>query len=412
METTVTCKLKLMTSKEQEGVLMDSLVTYRDAMNFVWKENFVPKLSATQKIHDSHYYTIRERFSIPSQFACDVVRETHGVFASLWELQKKEKGKPEEKRRDHFEECPVRKSLTMQMTLNRTASVFPDSKTVHLTMKDGRLKSIPFQGWDKHILYLRSGRIGDPKLTYDRRKKSFYLLVPVTMTTFDVPHRDVVGIDIGERHFLAVVSTAGTEEIVDLPDSFRENKAKIHLLREALRSKGTRSANRHLTKLGKRERLFTSDLMHCVAKGISDQFPEALIVMEDLTDIRDSRKTFRGGKTKEERMEKRRQANQWSFAEFRTKLTYKHSLHNGGRVESVDPAYTSQTCPQCGHVCAENRIGDEFLCLNCGHHDHADLNAAKNILSRSLILGSTVNRPIVPAALRQLSKPTTSVVGS
>ncbi|HXN48031.1 MAG TPA: transposase [Bryobacteraceae bacterium] len=54
----------------------------------------------------------------------------------------------------------------------------------------------------------------------------------------------------------------------------------------------------------------------------------------------------------------------------------------GGELIKVDPAFTSQTCPQCGHVCPENRpVRDRFTCVVCGHRGHADNVAAMNILA-------------------------------
>jgi len=51
-----------------------------------------------------------------------------------------------------------------------------------------------------------------------------------------------------------------------------------------------------------------------------------------------------------------------------------------GRVEKVDPAYTSQVCHACGQCAAESRESQAvFRCRACGHVDHADVNAAKNI---------------------------------
>ena len=58
---------------------------------------------------------------------------------------------------------------------------------------------------------------------------------------------------------------------------------------------------------------------------------------------------------------------------------------NGGTVIKVPPAYTSQTCPVCGHCEAKNRpTQTKFKCLCCGHTDNADLVAALNILARGL----------------------------
>jgi len=50
-----------------------------------------------------------------------------------------------------------------------------------------------------------------------------------------------------------------------------------------------------------------------------------------------------------------------------------------GRVEKVNPAYTSQTCAACGLVDARNRESQAFRCVGCGHRAHADVNAAINI---------------------------------
>lgn len=54
----------------------------------------------------------------------------------------------------------------------------------------------------------------------------------------------------------------------------------------------------------------------------------------------------------------------------------------GITITKVNPAYTSQECNNCHYVDKANRKGEKFLCRNCGHQDHSDLNAAKNILYR------------------------------
>jgi len=51
---------------------------------------------------------------------------------------------------------------------------------------------------------------------------------------------------------------------------------------------------------------------------------------------------------------------------------------------SVSPYQTSTTCSECGHIDRRNRSGEVFRCLNCGHRDNADVNAARNILERFL----------------------------
>ena len=51
-----------------------------------------------------------------------------------------------------------------------------------------------------------------------------------------------------------------------------------------------------------------------------------------------------------------------------------------GRVELVDPAYTSQRCSACGHLAAESRKSQAlFVCVACTYTGNADVNAARNI---------------------------------
>ncbi len=58
---------------------------------------------------------------------------------------------------------------------------------------------------------------------------------------------------------------------------------------------------------------------------------------------------------------------------------------SGCTVLYVDPRFTSQQCHACGHTAKGNRESQAaFLCERCGHSDHADANAARNILARGL----------------------------
>ena len=55
-------------------------------------------------------------------------------------------------------------------------------------------------------------------------------------------------------------------------------------------------------------------------------------------------------------------------------------------VSTVQASYTSKMCPMCGCIEDENRPNQEtFECVECGHKDNADFNAAKNIKNRVLV---------------------------
>lgn len=75
-------------------------------------------------------------------------------------------------------------------------------------------------------------------------------------------------------------------------------------------------------------------------------------------------------------------ASAWGALAARTE---QKAAASGALVIYVDPKHTSQQCRACGHTSPGNRESQaEFRCTECGHADHADANAAKNILARGL----------------------------
>ena len=66
-------------------------------------------------------------------------------------------------------------------------------------------------------------------------------------------------------------------------------------------------------------------------------------------------------------------------------------------VVAVDPRGSSQECSECHHRARENRKSQAvFHCVSCGHAEHADDNASKNILAAGLAVagrGGTSHAP-------------------
>ena len=72
----------------------------------------------------------------------------------------------------------------------------------------------------------------------------------------------------------------------------------------------------------------------------------------------------------------------WSYFDLQSKVEYK-AKEAGIEVVFIAPEYTSQRCNKCGCIDSANRdcknAQEKFECVNCGHKDNADNNAAKNI---------------------------------
>ena len=76
-----------------------------------------------------------------------------------------------------------------------------------------------------------------------------------------------------------------------------------------------------------------------------------------------------------------RKLSSWLRGKLQDRISFK-ALAEGFRHEQVNPAFGSQSCPSCEFVDHRNRIGDNFMCLYCGHEAKADRVAALNYARR------------------------------
>lgn len=111
------------------------------------------------------------------------------------------------------------------------------------------------------------------------------------------------------------------------------------------------------------------------------------LVFEDLDNMM---RSMMAGSARKTNFNKGRKSN--IYAELLRVLEYKTAVR-GIQSDKVSAAYTSQTCPECGHVDRYNRLTRKgrglsrlyFKCTHCGYaNDDADTVAAVNIARRSL----------------------------
>jgi putative transposase len=55
----------------------------------------------------------------------------------------------------------------------------------------------------------------------------------------------------------------------------------------------------------------------------------------------------------------------------------------GKVVIKINPKNSSIECRKCGHIDKSNRDREKFICVNCGHFEHADIGASKTIRDRA-----------------------------
>ena len=157
------------------------------------------------------------------------------------------------------------------------------------------------------------------------------------------------------------------------------NRKKNRRLRKKLEKVGTKSAKRLLKKRSKKESRFVRDVNHVISKRIveSAKHTGRGIAHENLKGIRERARSNKATRT---------ELNSWAFHQLFSLIAYKAALA-GVPVKIVNPAYSSQLCPECGTVGRENRsTRDLFCCNSCGHSGFADVIAAKNIRTFALTI--------------------------
>jgi len=174
--------------------------------------------------------------------------------------------------------------------------------------------------------------------------------------------RDAIGVAIGVDTGIKALASLSTGD--QLGTDIEEHIDRINRCRHG--SNGQRRARRAL-----RQR------MDETARDVVDQAD--MLVVEKLKGICNKTKVKR-------RLTKtmRRSIGSWNVRYWLSRLQTRCE-DNRVVFRSVPAFYTSIECSACGYTDRSNRDREVFLCQKCGHSDNADVNAAKNILSRLLL---------------------------
>ena len=210
----------------------------------------------------------------------------------------------------------------------------------------------------------------------------WYVTVCYEVEAEDRPDTGVLaGVDMNVRQ-VAVVDTTGEAEIIPAPDTGRlDAKIRRNQRRLARQRKGSRRRMRtrlRLQRLQRKRANRRKNWQHQVSRRIANR---ASTVFVEKLDTRGMTRSAKGtldnpGTKVKAKSGLNREILNTGWHSVKEMLGYKCL-----ELNEVNPAYTSQSCNACGFVDPENRNDRKFECVACGHADHADLNAARNILT-------------------------------
>ncbi|MGW0633982.1 RNA-guided endonuclease InsQ/TnpB family protein, partial [Streptomyces sp. NPDC002758] len=262
----------------------------------------------------------------------------------------------------------------------------------------GRMKDVVFTAAPEQLATLARYRKGESDLLL--RDGMWFL-----SATCEVPEPplnsdpvDFLGIDLG----IVNIATTSDGEIM-AGRALNRTRSRERTLRTKLQKKNTPSATRRLKKRRRKEARRARDINHKIAKHVvaAAERTGRGIALEDLTGIRERVRLRKPWGHLPAEGWGRATLHSWAFHQLGQFIAYK-ARRAGVPVVYVDPAYTSRTCAECGHLDKANRVSQAwFACRSCGFVGHADRNGSRNIRARAWELWRRGAQSTAPAPPRQ-----------
>lgn len=369
---TIAAKIQIYTNENEAEYLMMTAKAYQRACNFLSEKVFISKELNQVTVNNLYYKDLRNLFSLKSQMAQSVMKTVISRYKAA-------------KSNGHNWSLIRFKRPQYDLVWNRDYSLNKNLFSVNTL--DGRIK-LRFEKKGMGHFFQDDWKFGTAKLVF--RQKKWFLHIPMTKEIPDLALSEihhVVGIDLG-INFLATSYDSKGKTTFHTGRKMKHKRGQYKVLRKQLQLRHTPSARKRLKQIGSRENRYVTDINHQVTKALVEQHPKGtLFVIEDLSRVRQS--------TERVHVRNRYVSVSWAFYQFRKMLEYK-ALLNGQKVVSVDPKYTSQTCPKCGHIKKANRNkkNHTFCCQNCQYRSNDDRIGAMNLYRKGIEFLDTVTAKV------------------
>ncbi|WP_431809433.1 RNA-guided endonuclease InsQ/TnpB family protein [Brevibacillus agri] len=355
MSQTITVKVKLLPTKEQASILREMSQTYLSTINTLVSEMVAEKKSTKKSSKDISA-------SLPSAVKNQAIKDAKSVF------KKAKKSK--------FTTVPVLKKPVCIWNNQNYSFDF-----THISMPimiDGKVTKTPIRALlvdkDNRNFALLKHKLGTLRITQKANK--WIAQISVTIPTMEGTGSKVMGVDLG----LKVPAVAVTDdEKVRFFGNGRQNKYMKRKFRSERKALGKKKKVNAIRSSKDKEQRWMKDQDHKVSRAIVNFAKDnkiSVIRLEQLANIRQTARTSRKNE---------KNLHTWSFYRLSQFIEYKANLV-GIRVEHVNPAYTSQTCPKCSE---KNKAQDRKYKCKCGFEKHRDLVGAMNIRYAPVIDGNS-----------------------
>ena len=248
------------------------------------------------------------------------------------------------------------------------------SKKYHGTFKDYKCNLNKTTGQKQYLI----------QISFDEVKKEVKvtLVRDIKKNVSDLKDKQIFGVDVNTKHNIFALSNHEIQEIDKklVKKIVREKKKlkKIQSQRDKLKlpKEYSRRQKRIQNKINKQVEYLQNYACHLLLKNHEN----SILVMENLE------RNFKKCKINNTQYEEELNYNDlfsllriYSMKDTMIRMSGNYNVN----IVLVNPDFTSQMCPKCGHISKNNRKSQEtFYCEKCNHKNNADINAAKNIKGR------------------------------
>jgi putative transposase len=275
-----------------------------------------------------------------------------------------------------------------------------------LNRRHGRVK-LPKLGWVKFRASRSLGGVSIRSATLSRGGAHWFVSFLVDDGVSAPEEHAAPGTAIGVDRGVVVAVATSTGELIERPFSTAGERRRAAVLQRMLSRTANGSANRGkaraaLAKLRAAERHRRQDFCAQTAHRLAQA--SAVVVLEKLLAKNMTRRAqpapdpdspsgfLPNGAAAKSGLNRAILGKGWHRFELALNSV---SRYTGTEVVKVPAAFTSQRCSACGHVDPKSRESQAvFRCTTCSRPaEHADVNAAKNILAAGLAVTACEDQP-------------------
>ena len=248
------------------------------------------------------------------------------------------------------------------------------SKKYHGTFKDYKCNLNKTTGQKQYLI----------QISFDEVKKEIKITLvrDIKKNVSDLKDKQIFGVDVNTKHNIFALSNYETQKIDKklVKKIVKEKKKlkKIQSQRDKL--KLPKEYSKRQKKIQDKINKQVEYLQNYACYQLLSTHENSILVMENLE--RNLKKCKINNTQYEEELNYNDLFSLLKIYSMKDTVIRMSGNYNVN-VVLVNPDFTSQMCPKCGHISKNNRKSQEtFCCEKCNHKNNADINAAKNIKGR------------------------------